>query len=316
MLGDAGTLWAQGYSWYDSKKSGGLTISYLRLADAPIVAPYLIEGADYVACHKDIYVKRGYPMATRLCDGGIFVLNTAWKGNELAQNLPPAFKASLVQKHAKFYCIDAAAIAAKVGLGARINMIMEVAYLYLAQPIPFEQALEMLKDAVRTMYASKGDDVVAKNLSAIQEAVTVLAHANCAEGDGSLWGESAEGASVTCGSEPPHGGSTRASAARICNPTDSIANSLAPANVFAPHEEAPTSVSNPQLGSVSEAEGVEGGSEHILISAGSACACISRDVTERLRDSSRSDVSRTAEGTASAPYSPSWRMKRPPPSPY
>jgi serine/threonine protein kinase/Pyruvate/2-oxoacid:ferredoxin oxidoreductase gamma subunit len=177
MLGDAGTLWAQGYSWYDSKKSGGLTISYLRLADTPIVAPYLIEGADYVSCHKDIYVKRGYPMADRLCDGGVFVLNTAWTSGELAQNLPPDFRTSLARKHVKFYCIDAAAIAAKVGLGARINMIMEVAYLYLARPIPFEQALAMLKDAVRTMYASKGDDVVAKNLSAIQEAVTVLAHA-------------------------------------------------------------------------------------------------------------------------------------------
>lgn len=166
--------WVQEYSWFDSKKSGGLTISYLRLADAPIRAPYLIEGADYVACHKDIYVEREYPLTERLADGGVFVLNSHWTLADMERLFPASLKRGLAQKHARFYNIDAAKLAADVGLGSRINMIMETAFLKLANVMPFEEAVRALKADVAVMYASKGADVVAKNHEAIDRALDSL----------------------------------------------------------------------------------------------------------------------------------------------
>ena len=166
--------WVQEYSWFDSKKSGGLTISYLRLADGPIRAPYLIEHADYVACHKDIYVERGYPLTDRLAEGGVFVLNSPWTLEDMERVFPASLKRGLAQKHARFYNIDAAKLAAEVGLGSRINMIMETAFLKLANVMPFDEAVRALKADVAVTYASKGADVVAKNQEAISRALESL----------------------------------------------------------------------------------------------------------------------------------------------
>lgn len=166
--------WVQEYSWFDSKKSGGLTISYLRLADAPIRAPYLIEDADYVACHKDIYVERDYPLTERLADGGVFVLNSHWTLEDMERLFPASLKRGLAQKHARFYNIDAAGLAAEVGLGSRINMIMETVFLKLANVMPFQEAVRALKADVAVIYASKGADVVAKNQQAIDRALDSL----------------------------------------------------------------------------------------------------------------------------------------------
>lgn len=175
IVSDKTGAYVQEYSWFDSKKSGGLTITYLRLGPDPIDAPYLIDRADYVACHKDIYVKRGYRMLDHLKEGGVFVLNAPWTTvDELEQELPAELRQAIAAKKARFYVIDASAIAAQVGLGARINMVMETAFFKLSGAMDFSAAMDALKQDVQVMYASKGSDVVAKNIQAIDAAAGAI----------------------------------------------------------------------------------------------------------------------------------------------
>lgn len=177
IVGDINKKWSQEYSWFDSKKSGGLTISYLRIADKPIRAPWLIEEADYVACHKDSYVQRAYPMLDTLKDGGIFVLNCAWEDvASLEEHVPANLRAQIAAKHAQFYVINASQLAADNGLGARINMIMEVAFFKLTQVMDFDQAIAALKEEIQVMYASKGAEVVASDVKAVDEAASKIVH--------------------------------------------------------------------------------------------------------------------------------------------
>lgn len=174
IVGDHSGKFAQGYSMFDSKKSGGLTISYLRFGDEPINAPYLITQADYIACHKDTYVTREYPMADALKEGGVFVLNSSWDLDAMETHFPAALKRKLAQKKARLYVIDAAQIAEEVGLGTRINMIMETAFFKLSQVMDFDEAIGYLKDDIKTLYAAKGQDVIEKNLKAIDAALAGL----------------------------------------------------------------------------------------------------------------------------------------------
>ena len=175
LVGDATGGYVQEYSWFDGKKSGGLTISYQRFSNAPIHSPYLVEEADYIGCHKDIYPLRGYPMVEHLKEGGIFALNCPWGSVEaLDEHLPAAFKQSLAAKHARLFQIDANALAQKVGLGPRINMIMETVFFKLANVMDFDQAVELLKKDVATLYASKGRRVIDANVAAIEQTVQHL----------------------------------------------------------------------------------------------------------------------------------------------
>jgi len=175
MVGDATGSYVQEYSWFDGKKSGGLTISYQRFSNAPIHSPYLVEEADYIGCHKDIYPLRGYPMLDHLKDGGIFVLNCPWGSLEaLGAHLPAAFKQALAAKHARFFQIDANKLAQEVGLGPRINMIMETAFFKLAGVMDFEQAVELLKRDIATLYAAKGQKVIDANIAAIDQTAARL----------------------------------------------------------------------------------------------------------------------------------------------
>jgi pyruvate-ferredoxin/flavodoxin oxidoreductase len=174
ILGDTAGLYAQDYSWFDSKKSGGLTICYQRFGKQPIRSPYLVSNADYVACHKDIYVKRGYDMTARLAQGGTFVLNCAWSDEELARELPADMKRALAEKGAKLYAIDASGLAVASGLGHHINMVMVTVFLKLSRLGDFDALLGSLEAQVKTMYASKGADVVARNLDAISKAAGLL----------------------------------------------------------------------------------------------------------------------------------------------
>lgn len=174
ILGDHAGKWVQEYATFDSKKSGGLTVSYLRIADSQIDAPYLIEQADYVACHKPIYVDRRYPMAETLKEGGVFVLNCPWSDDELEERLNPSLKRALATRKARLYAIDASQLAADCGLGARINMIMETVFFKLSGVMDFDQAVEQLKASIDVAYASKGADVVAKNHDAVDKAVAKL----------------------------------------------------------------------------------------------------------------------------------------------
>ena len=173
IIGDHTDMYAQAYFAYDSKKSGGLTVSHLRFGKTPIKSPYQIDAADFVACHNPAYVTM-YDMVSSLKDGGVFLLNCQWKADELDAHLPASMKQLLAKKHARFYIIDAIDLAAKVGMGNRINTIMQAAFFKLADVIPYEKADEYMKAYAKKTYGKKGDAVVQKNWDAIDIAISGL----------------------------------------------------------------------------------------------------------------------------------------------
>ena len=170
IIGDHTDLYAQGYFAYDSKKSGGLTISHLRFGPDPIRKPYLIRQADYIACHRPSYIYK-YDLLRGFKPGGIFLLNSQWKKEELDKALPAAMKRKLAALHAKFYIIDAFAIAEKIGLHGRINMIMQAAFFHLTGIIPEADAVKYLKDANEASYGRKGQNVVDMNNAAVDAGI-------------------------------------------------------------------------------------------------------------------------------------------------
>ena len=173
IIGDHTDMYAQAYFAYDSKKSGGLTVSHLRFGKNPIKSPYQIDIADFIACHNPAYVTM-YDMVSDLKDGGVFLLNCAWPISEMYSRLPASMKQMLAKKHARFYAIDAIDLAQKVGMGGRINTIMQAAFFKLADIIPYEQADEYMKAYAKKTYGKKGDAVVQKNYDAIDIAVSGL----------------------------------------------------------------------------------------------------------------------------------------------
>lgn len=166
IIGNNTDMYAQAYFAYDSKKSGGITISHLRFGHKPIKSTYLINQANFVACHNQSYVNK-YNVLEGLKDGGSFLLNCLWTPEELEQNLPAAMKRYLAEHKINFYIINAVDIAQKVGLGGRINMIMQAAFFKIAQIIPIEQAVQYLKQAIKDTYGRKGDKVVQMNWQAV-----------------------------------------------------------------------------------------------------------------------------------------------------
>ena len=173
IIGDHTDMYAQAYFAYDSKKSGGLTVSHLRFGKTPIQSPYQIDAADFTACHNPAYVTQ-YDMLSTLKDGGTFLLNCQWSDEELEEHLPASMKQQLAKKHVKFYAIDAIDLAAKVGMGNRINTIMQAAFFKLADVIPYAQADEYMKAYAKKTYGKKGDAVVQKNWDAIDIAISGL----------------------------------------------------------------------------------------------------------------------------------------------
>ena len=173
IIGDNTDLYAQGYFSYDSKKSGGVTISHLRFGKKPIKSTYLIDTADYIACHKPSYIYQ-YDVLEGLKPGGIFLLNCIWKPEELEEKLPAAMKKYLAENKINFYIINAVDIAAQIGLGNRINMIMQSAFFKLANVIPYEDAVKYLKDAIQKTYGKKGDKIVQMNCAAVDKAAEAL----------------------------------------------------------------------------------------------------------------------------------------------
>lgn len=173
IIGDNTDMYAQGYFAYDSKKSGGFTVSHLRFGNEKIQSTYLVNAADYVACHKSAYVNQ-YDLLDGIKDGGIFVLNSNWSPEELNEHLPASMKRSLAEKNIKFYNIDAVKIATEVGLGGRINMVMQTAFFKLADVIPFDQAVAYLKDSIKKAYGKKGDHIVNMNVQAVDKAADAL----------------------------------------------------------------------------------------------------------------------------------------------
>jgi pyruvate-ferredoxin/flavodoxin oxidoreductase len=173
IIGDKTDLYAQGYFSYDSKKSGGVTISHLRFGKEPIRSTYLIDEADYIACHNQAYVYQ-YDLLKGLKEGGNFVLNCMWTGDEVEANLPAAMKRYLYEKKINFYTIDATSIAEEIGLGNRINMVMQSAFFKLANVIPVEDAVSYLKEANVKSYGSKGEKIVAMNDKAVDAGIEKL----------------------------------------------------------------------------------------------------------------------------------------------
>lgn len=173
IIGDNTDLYAQGYFVYDSKKSGGVTISHLRFGQKPIKSTYLIDEADFVACHKQSYVSQ-YKVLEGLKQGGTFLLNSSWQPHELKDNLPAEVKKYLADNKINFYIIDAVKIAEKIGLGGRINMIMQTAFFKLAQVIPIEDAVVYMKEAIEKTYGRKGEAIVKMNQAAVDKALEAL----------------------------------------------------------------------------------------------------------------------------------------------
>jgi len=173
IIGDNTDMYAQGYFSYDSKKSGGITISHLRFGDAPIQSTYLVTAADYIACHNPSYVNL-YDVLDGIKDGGTFVLNTAWTAAEMEELLPASMRRTIAQKNLKFYTVDAVKIAGEVGLGGRINMIMQTAFFKLADVIDFDEAVKLLKAGIKTAYGKKGDKIVNMNNAAVDNAVDAI----------------------------------------------------------------------------------------------------------------------------------------------
>ncbi len=173
IIGDNTDLYAQGYFAYDSKKSGGITVSHLRFGSTPIQSTYLVRAADYIACHNPSYVHQ-YDLLEHMKDGGTFVLNSQWSLKDMEKELPTSLRRQIATKKLKFYNINAVKIATEVGLGGRINMIMQTAFFKLAEVIPFEKAVELLKESIRKTYGKKGDKIVNMNIAAVDNAVAHL----------------------------------------------------------------------------------------------------------------------------------------------
>ncbi|NLO36030.1 MAG: pyruvate:ferredoxin (flavodoxin) oxidoreductase, partial [Clostridiaceae bacterium] len=173
IIGDHTDQYVQAYFSYDSKKSGGVTISDLRFGKNPIQSTYLVNKADFVACHNQSYVDK-YDMLSALKPGGIFLLNTLWNDDEIETMLPAAVKRVLAKKKIRFYAIDAVTLAADIGLGGRINTICQAAFFKLAQVIPVDEAVDYMKKAIVKSYGSKGDDVIKMNYAAVDAGINTV----------------------------------------------------------------------------------------------------------------------------------------------
>ena len=173
LIGENTALYTQGYFQYSAKKSGGYTISELRVAPHPVSASYLIENPDFVSCNKDIYTRR-YNLLEGMAEGGTFLLNTGATAETVGKLLPAAMKRDLATRRIKFYIIDAEAVAEKLGLGKRVNMIMAAAFLHLSAFLDEKEAMTLLKNDISRMYIHEGQAVVDANRAAVDAAVGAL----------------------------------------------------------------------------------------------------------------------------------------------
>ncbi len=166
IIGDNTDMYAQAYFDYDSKKSGGVTMSHLRFGKSPIKSTYLIKQANFVACHNPSYVNK-YNMVQELVDGGTFLLNCPWDMEGLEKHLPGQVKAYIADHNIKFYTIDGIKIGKEIGLGGRINTVLQSAFFKLASIIPEEEAIDLMKKAAKATYGRQGDKIVQMNYDAI-----------------------------------------------------------------------------------------------------------------------------------------------------
>lgn len=173
IIGDNTDMYAQGYFDYDSKKSGGVTMSHLRFGKNKITSTYLLTETDFISCSKQSYVY-SYDLLRGLKKGGKFLLNTIWDEDELDEHLPGYMKKYIANNEIEFYTINATKIAAEVGLGGRTNMVMQAAFFNLSQVLPIDQAVKLLKEAIVKDYGAKGDDIVRMNYDAVDRGIDAI----------------------------------------------------------------------------------------------------------------------------------------------
>ena len=174
IIGDHTDKYIQAYFQYDSKKTGGITISHLRFGDNPIRSPYYINQADFVACHNPSYVVKGYKMVQDVKPGGIFMINCQWSDEELNQHMPAEAKQYIVKNNIQLYTINAIDKAIEIGMGKRTNTILQSAFFKLANVMPIDEAVEYMKAAAKKSYSKKGDAVVEMNYKAIDAGVDAV----------------------------------------------------------------------------------------------------------------------------------------------
>ena len=189
IIGDNTDMYAQAYFDYDSKKSGGVTMSHLRFGKKPIKSTYLIHQANFVACHNPAYIRK-FNMSQELVDGGTFLLNCSWNAEELETHIPPQVKRFIHDHNIQFYTIDGVKIGIETGMGpTRINTILQSAFFKLAQIIPEEDAIRLMKEAAQKTYGRKGQDVVEKNWAAIDAGAQNVVKVEVPESWGQAEGE-------------------------------------------------------------------------------------------------------------------------------
>ena len=174
IIGDHTDKYIQAYFQYDSKKTGGITISHLRFGDKPIRSPYYINQADFVACHNPSYVVKGYKMVQDVKPGGIYMINCQWSDEELNQHMPAEAKRYIANNNIQLYTINAIDKAIEIGMGKRTNTILQSAFFKLANVMPIDQAVEYMKAAAKKSYSKKGDAVVEMNYKAIDAGVDAI----------------------------------------------------------------------------------------------------------------------------------------------
>jgi len=172
IIGENTDNYAQGYFVYDSKKSGAMTVSHLRFGPQEIKSSYLVSKANFVACHQWIFLER-YDMLSSLVDGGVFLINSPYGKDEVWDHLPREVQQQIIAKKAKFYVIDAYKVAKDAGMGSRMNVIMQVCFFAISKVLPGDEAIEAIRKSIRDTYGKKGEEVVAKNMLAVDE---TLAH--------------------------------------------------------------------------------------------------------------------------------------------
>ena len=173
IIGTETEHFAQGYFVYDSKKSGSVTISHLRFGPEPIHAPYLIESANFVACHQFNFVER-FDMLSVAEDGATFLLNSPYGPDEVWDHLPRTLQAAIIDKHLRFFVIDGNRVAQETGMGGRVNTVMQTCFFALSGVLPREQAIAAIKHSIETTYGKRGDAVVRKNFAAVDQTLDNL----------------------------------------------------------------------------------------------------------------------------------------------
>ena len=174
IIGDHTDKYVQAYFQYDSKKTGGITVSHLRFGDKPIKSPYYINKADFVACHNPSYVIKGYKMVNDVKPGGVFLINCQWSAEELDKHMPAEAKRYIAKNNVQLYTVNAIDLAAQIGMGKRTNTILQSAFFALAKVLPAEDAIKYMKEKAEASYAKKGMDVVEMNWKAIDAGATAF----------------------------------------------------------------------------------------------------------------------------------------------